>query len=170
MNLHTLLQQRAAGGNPIRIGVIGAGKFSSMFLSQARLTAGMQIVGVAELDAQKAIAACIKTGWPPELLQEANTAGGINDAGERRKVAITEDSLALIAADLDVVVEITGVPEAGAVHAYKSLECGKHVVMVNVEADCLLGAALKKKADQNARASSTVAASSRAICSSNVAA
>ncbi len=150
MNLHTLLQQRSAGGNPIRIGGIGAGKFSSMFLSQARLTAGMQIVGVAELDAQKAIAACIKTGWPPELLQEANTAGGINDAGERRKVAITEDSLALIAADLDVVIEITGVPEAGAVHAYKSLESGKHVVMVNVEADCLLGAALKKKADQNA--------------------
>ena len=147
MNLYTLLKRRAADGNPIKIGVIGAGKFSSMFLSQARLTPGMQVACIAELDRDKAVNACVKTGWPKEILKTAQSTGAINDAAAEGKVAITEDSGALIAADLDVVIELTGNPEAGARHAYKSLEAGKHVVMVNVEADCLLGPVLRKKAD-----------------------
>ena len=54
MNLYRLLQVRADEGRPVRVGVIGAGKFSSMFLSQARFTPGLHVVGVAELDAEKA--------------------------------------------------------------------------------------------------------------------
>jgi len=149
MNLYTLLQHRAETDTPIRIGVIGAGKFSSMFLSQVRLTPGMQVVGIAELDHQKAVDACIKTGWPQEKLSIVASAGEINDAASKESVAITDDALALIGADLDVIVEITGVPEAGAIHAYQSLEAGKHVVMVNVETDCLLGPVLQKKAAEN---------------------
>ncbi|MFC1798835.1 flagellar biosynthesis protein FlgA, partial [Thermodesulfobacteriota bacterium] len=68
MNLYTLLQQRAQSENPVKIGVIGAGKFSSMFLSQARLTPGMQLVGIAELDTERAVQACVKTGWSEEIL------------------------------------------------------------------------------------------------------
>jgi len=149
MNLHTLLQQRAQNDAPIRIGVIGAGKFSSMFLSQVRLTPGMQVVGIAELDPQKAIEACIKTGWPKERLRVVSSTGEINNAAKIQSVAVTDDALALIDADLDVIIEITGIPEAGAVHAHKSLESGKHVVMVNVETDCLLGPVLQKKAEEN---------------------
>lgn len=148
MNLYSLLQQRAREDNPVRIGLIGAGKFSSMFLSQVRLTPGMQVVGIAELDSQKAVQACIKTGWARDAFGVTKSTGEINDNVRKNKIAITDDSLALIAADLDVVIELTGVPEAGTVHAYKSLAAGKHVVMVNVEADCLLGPALKKKADE----------------------
>lgn len=148
MNLYTFLQQREKNENPVKVGVIGAGKFSSMFLSQARLTPGMQLVGIAELDTGKAIQACVKTGWSKEILSVENSTGGINDAADGKKVAITEDADALIAAELDVIVEITGVPEVGTLHAWKSFESGKHVVMVNVEADCLLGPALKKKADE----------------------
>jgi len=149
MNLYTLLQERAQNDTPIRIGVIGAGKFSSMFLSQVRLTPGMQVVGIAELDPQKATEACIKTGWPKDSLSVTTSTGEINDAAKKQSVAITEDAVALIAADLDVIIEITGIPESGAVHAYRSLEAGKHVVMVNVEADCLLGPVLHKKAAEN---------------------
>jgi len=146
MNYFTLLQQRAQKNDPVKVGIIGAGKFSTMYISQARFTPGIKIVGVAALDPEKARQACMKTGWTEDTLCFENSTGAINDAARAGRTAITEDATALIAADLDVVIEITGIPEAGTVHAWKALESGKHVVMVNVEADCLLGPILKKKA------------------------
>ncbi len=151
MNLHALLAKRAEQNKPVRVGVIGAGKFSSMFLSQARFMPGLQVAAIAELEPEKALSACKRTGWPDNALVHAATADGINDAAAKGKTAVTTDSTALIAADLDVVLEITGVPEAGALHAWKSLEAGKSIVMVNVEADCLVGPALRKKADQEGK-------------------
>lgn len=151
MNLYTLLQQRAQSGNPIKAGIIGAGKFGTMFLSQARLMPGMQIVGIAELDPEKARQACLRTGWPAGSLSVCNSTAAINDAALADRTALTEDAFALIEADLDVILEITGVPEAGSIHAWKALEAGKHVVMVNVEADCLVGPAIRKKADEVGR-------------------
>ena len=148
MNYFTLLQQRAQKNDPVKVGIIGAGKFSTMYISQARFTPGIKIVGVADLDPEKARQACMKTGWTEDTLCFENSTGAINDAARAGRTAITEDATALIAADLDVVIEITGIPEAGTVHAWKALESGKHVVMVNVEADCLLGPILKKKADE----------------------
>jgi predicted homoserine dehydrogenase-like protein len=61
---------------------------------------------------------------------------------------LTDNSDQLIHSDVDVILEITGIPEAGAYHAWQALEAGKHVVMVNVEADALLGTALRKRADE----------------------
>jgi len=151
MGLYTLLEQRAQSGNPIKVGIIGAGKFGAMFLSQARLTPGMQVVGIAELDLEKARQACLRTGWPADALRVSNDRSAIDDTVRAGKTALTEDAAALIDTDLDVILEITGVPEAGAIHAWKALEAGKHVVMVNVEADCLLGPALRKKAEEVGR-------------------
>ncbi len=151
MNLYTLLQKRMKNEEPVRVGVIGAGKFASMFISQARFTPGLQIVGIADLDVKKAKEACKRTGWPEEALTFENATGAINGAAGKNKIALTEDAMALIEADLDVILEITGVPEAGATHAWHALEAGKHVVMVNVEADCLLGPAMRKKAEKTGR-------------------
>jgi predicted homoserine dehydrogenase-like protein len=148
MNLHSLLQKRADAGKPVRIGVIGAGKFATMFLAQARLTPGMHVVGIAELDPEKARQACLRTGWPEEVISFGNSTVAINDGARGEKTVLTDDANQLIQADLDVILEITGVPEAGAHHAWSALESGKHVVMVNVEADALLGQFLKKKADE----------------------
>jgi len=148
MNLHRLLQQRAGAGKPIRIGVIGAGKFATMFLAQARLTPGMHVVGIAELDPEKARQACLRAGWPEEVISFGNSTVAINDGARGEKTVLTDDASQLIQADLDVILEITGVPEAGAHHAWSALESGKHVVMVNVEADALLGEFLKRKADE----------------------
>ena len=148
MNLYSLLQQRAETSRPIRLGVIGAGKFASMFLSQARLTPGIQLVGIAELDVEKAKQACLKTGWSEDMLLLGNSIAAINDGAHKGKVVLTEDSSQLIQADLDIILEITGVPEAGAYHAWNALDAGKHVVMVNVEADALLGVAIKEKASK----------------------
>jgi predicted homoserine dehydrogenase-like protein len=148
MNLFRLLQARPDGERPVRVGVIGAGKFSSMFLAQARLTPGMHVVGIAELDPEKAKQACLRTGWAPEALMFGNSTAAIEDDAAQGKTVITGDARQLIEARLDVIVEITGMPEAGAQHAWRALESGKHVVMVNVEADALLGPVLARKAEQ----------------------
>ena len=147
MNFYSLLSQRAADNRPVRIGIIGAGKFASMFLSQALLVPGFQIVGIADIDPEKAHQACLKTGWSEDRLIFTEKTGVINDAAGAKRTAITPNTAALIDAELDVVLEITGVPEAGTVHALKAIERRKHVVMVNVEADSLLGPMLRQKAD-----------------------
>lgn len=149
MNLYRLLQVRAKEGRPVRIGVIGAGKFSSMFLSQARLTPGMQLVGIADLDPDKARQACLRTGWAQNALAFGKSTAAIEDGAAQGKTVITDDARKLIEARLDVIVEITGVPEAGAQHAWQALEAGSHVIMVNVEADALLGPVLARKAEQS---------------------
>lgn len=149
MNLYSFLQQREADGNPIRIGIIGAGKFGSMFLSQARLTPGMQLVGIAELDLEKARQSCLTTGWAQDALAIGNSTSAINEGARRKKVVLTEDANQLIESDLDVILEVTGIPEAGTLHAWKALQSGKHVIMVTVEADALLGKALKEQANKN---------------------
>src|SRR3712207_7214059 len=66
MNLSTMLQQRAAGGRPVRTGLVGAGKFGSMVLAQAQRIPGLHVVGVADLDVGKARASLARVGWPAE--------------------------------------------------------------------------------------------------------
>lgn len=148
MNLYRLLEQRENDGRPIRVGIIGTGVYGSMFLSQLRFTPGMQLVGVAELDIEKARDRCIRAGWPEAAIFTGKSASAINDGSRNRKIALAEDSSQLIQAELDVIVEITGVAEAGARHAWNALEAGKHVIIVTVEADALLGITLKELADQ----------------------
>ena len=64
MNLHSKLLEREAAGKPVTVGVIGAGKFGTMFLSQARLTRGMHVAGVADLDVARARSQLKTAGWP----------------------------------------------------------------------------------------------------------
>jgi predicted homoserine dehydrogenase-like protein len=146
MNFYAMLQQRAAQQRPVKVGVIGAGKFATMFLSQARLVPGFQITGIADLAPARALDALQRTGWPEGVAREVQTAEQINDAAANGKIGICEDASQIIAADCEVVLEITGHPEAGTRHALACIDGGKHVVMVNVEADCLLGPALQHKA------------------------
>ncbi|HMZ85059.1 MAG TPA: Gfo/Idh/MocA family oxidoreductase, partial [Rhodocyclaceae bacterium] len=68
MNLHRLLLQRQAANNPLRVGLIGAGKFGSMYLAQARVTPGIHLVAIADLSGARAREACARTGWPAEAL------------------------------------------------------------------------------------------------------
>jgi predicted homoserine dehydrogenase-like protein len=148
MSLYSLLEKRRAANRPVRIGVIGAGTFSSAFLNQARQVPGMQIVSVADLDEEKAKKACISAGWPEAAVGIVHSPAGVNDGAARGKVMVTDNADHLIQADLEVIVEATGVTEAGTYHASTALEAGKHVVMANVETDALLGPILKKKADE----------------------
>ncbi|MFC1916113.1 NAD(P)H-dependent oxidoreductase [Chloroflexota bacterium] len=148
MNLYGLLQQREAAGKPIRVGAIGTGVAGASFLSQLRFIPGMQLVGVAELDMEKAKENCIKAGWPEDAISFGSSTNVINEGSKKKGIILTDDAEQLIRADLDVILEMTGNVEAGAYHAWTALQEGKHVVMVTVEADALLGKALKELADE----------------------
>jgi predicted homoserine dehydrogenase-like protein len=143
MNLHTLLKARAAANRPLRVGLIGAGKFGSMFLAQARLTPGLHLLGVADLSPDRARESLKATGWPRERIAAQSFAKALADGS----TLVTDDALALInAPGLDVVIEATGNPEAGIRHALAAFARGRDVVMVNVEADVLAGPLLARRA------------------------
>ena len=143
MNLHTLLKARAAENRPLRVGLIGAGKFGAMFLASALRTPGLHLLGVADLSLERARAALKVTGWPAERTQATSFAKALGDG----TTLVTEDALALInAPGMDMVIEATGNPEAGIRHALACFERGRDVIMVNVEADVLAGPLLARRA------------------------
>src|SRR3954451_7509289 len=143
MNLHSLLLERESNNRPVTVGLIGAGKFGTMFLSQARLTRGLHVVAVADLSVERARSQLANAGWPVEQF----AALSLGDAAKGGGTHITADATAVIAhPGIEVVVEATGIPEAGIVHAIQTIEHGKHIVMVNVEADALAGPLLARKA------------------------
>ena len=128
MNLHHLLQIRLAAGKPVRVALIGAGKFGSMFLAQVPHTPGLEVPLIIDLDHDRAREACRTVGW---------------DQARIERTVFTDDGLRAIAGGaMDVVVEATGNPAVGIRHARAAIAAGKHVVMVNVEADALAGPAL----------------------------
>ena len=143
MNLHTKLLEREAAGRPVTVAVIGVGKFGTMFLSQARLTQGMHVVAVADLDVGRARNQLKTAGWP----DESYAASSRPDAHKRRTTFVTDDAEALIAdPQIEVIVEATGVPGVGIGHALKAIANSKHIVMVNVEADAIAGPLLARRA------------------------
>src|SRR3954470_17934479 len=132
MNLHRLLRQRAEAGRPVRVALIGAGKFGSMFLSQVPSTPGLEVAVIADLDPERARATCRKVGWDDaQIARTRFTNSGTDACGEP---------------DLEVVIEATGMPGAGIAHARAAIAAGKHIIMVNVEADVLAGPLLAEEA------------------------
>src|SRR5260221_6560063 len=125
MSLYRLLQARAATGKPVRVGLIGAGKFGSMLLSQIATTPDLEIAVIADLDPERARAACRTVGW--------------DDKRVARTQFIADGRAACSHPDVEVVVEATGAPAAGIAHARAAIAAGKHIVMVNVRADGLAG-------------------------------
>lgn len=143
MNLHSLLQKRTEEAGPIRVGVIGAGKFSSMFLTQAVNSPGFHVVSVADINVPKAKAALDRTGWPAERY----AAAGFDEALRTGATFVTESADDLLRRpEIEVVLEITGNPIIGTYHALTAIDNGKHVIMVNVEADCMVGPILQRRA------------------------
>ena len=132
MYLHSELSARAAAGNAVRVALIGAGKFGSMFLSQVPTTPGLTVSVIVDLRPDAARAACRSVGWPEERIAAT---------------VFSDDAASAIARDdVDVVVEATGHPPAGIAHARMAFAAGKHIVMVNVEADVLAGPLLAEEA------------------------
>jgi predicted homoserine dehydrogenase-like protein len=132
MNLHHLLNARHAAGKPVRVALIGAGKFGSMFLAQVPHTPGLEVATIVDLDPQRAREACRTVGWDSARIE---TTKFISDG-----IAAIKDGA------IEVVVEATGNPAVGIRHARAAIAAGKHIVMVNVEADVLAGPLLAEEA------------------------
>ena len=143
MNLHKLLREREADANPIRVGVIGAGKFASMFLTQVPTTPGMHVVAICDLDVDRARRALTDTGWQPDRFAAAT----MDDARKHGTTWLTDDVMAIIeGGHVEVLIDATGDPLAGVRHALAASHNGLHMVMVNVEADVLAGPLLAARA------------------------
>src|SRR3954454_11140556 len=143
MSLHAQLQKRAAEGKPIRVALIGAGKFGSMYLAQVPRTPGVHLAGIADLSPDAARANLARVGWPAERTQ----ATSIDEAIKTGATHVGTDWQALGRHPaIDVGVEGTGHPIAAVDHCLEAFAHGKHVVNVTVEADAFCGPLLAQKA------------------------
>src|SRR3954466_2853665 len=143
MNLHRMLLERAANNNPLRIGLIGAGKFGAMYLSQIPTTPGIHLLGIADLSPPRARENLARLGWKPDI----TSASSFAEARKHGNTFLTDDWKALVAhPEVDVVVESTGDPIAAVEHALEAFRNGKSVVMVTVEADAFCGPLLARRA------------------------
>ena len=144
MNLHRLLVARAAEGRPLRVGLIGAGKFGAMYLAQAKHTAGHSRRRASPISHPAAPA---RRSSAPAGNPRASPRARSPTRGKTGATHVTDDARALIEApEIDIVIDATGNPAAGIRHALASFAHGKHVVMVNVEADALAGPLLARRA------------------------
>lgn len=143
MSLHSLLLARKESNTPLRVGVIGAGKFGSMFLSQAVLIPGIHVVAIADLDVEQARSNLANVHWPAELYAAAS----MDDAIQNGSTYICEDFETLVRHPaVEIIVEATGNPIVAADHLMAAFSNGKHVVSATVELDSFAGLAVSKEA------------------------
>src|SRR5229473_8367925 len=147
MNLHSKLCELEARGRPLRVGVIGAGKFAAMYLAQVQKTPGVHLAGIADSSPANARANLERVGWKPD----SYGAPSLDRALKERRTHVSDDWQALVAHPaIEIVIEATGNPLAAVAHALAAFRNGKHVVMVTVEADAFCGPLLAKKAREAA--------------------
>jgi predicted homoserine dehydrogenase-like protein len=143
------LAERGTQGRPIRIGLVGAGEMGTDIVTQVARMSGLVVGAVADHKlGNVAHAARIAYGEDGHV-REVENGGDLDRAMEAGKIAATHDASLVIGSDLiDVVVDATGIPAVGAEVGLAAMEHGKHLVMMNVEADVTIGAYLKSEADR----------------------
>jgi predicted homoserine dehydrogenase-like protein len=143
------LAARAETGRPIRIGLVGAGEMGTDIVSRVAHMQGIEIGAISELKAGAARKSVEIAYGNADLVREVSTADAANAAMEDRRIAVTDNVDALLESGLiDVVVDATGVPSVGAEIGLRAMERGKHLVMMNVEADVTIGAYLRAEAER----------------------
>jgi len=145
MNLYSKLREREEQQKPLRVGLIGAGKFAAMYLAQVPRTPGVHLVAIADLAPENAKANLEKVGWNPERF----SGNSIDKAIKDKTTHLSDDWQALVAhPGIDIVIEATGNPVAAVEHILGAFRHGKHVVNVTVEADAFCGPLLAQRAKQ----------------------
>jgi len=145
MALFTQLQIRDAANDPIRIGVVGAGKFGSMYFAQVLRTPGVHLVGIVDLSVENAKRSLQRVGWPEDQYAAAN----LDAAVQRGSTHVSDDLDALVAHPaIDIIVECTGHPIAAVDHCLKAFGNAKHVINVTVESEAFCGPLLAHKAEE----------------------
>ena len=141
------LARRAEEGRPVRIGLVGCGEMGTDIVTQVARMPGLEVAAIADTRGERARQAIAIARRPAESAGEASGDAAMSEAMEAGKVGVTSDASLVIGNDLiDVVIDATGVPAVGAEIGLRAMEHGKHLVMMNVEADVTIGAYLKHAA------------------------
>ena len=114
MFLQNAIAKRIDDNDPVKVALIGAGKFGSMFLSQVPSTIGIEVLVIADLKPENAIKACKNVGWSDDLINKTKFVDKGADAIKLNEV--------------EVVIEATGFPAAGIEHARQAFQNGKHII------------------------------------------
>lgn len=142
------LMEREGSGNPIKVGVIGAGLFAGLTIRQIANIPGITVSVISDISKEKAVHAYEKIGYKKDEIHHIHDVDTTNHYIEKRLPTITEDNRILTRSDVDVILEATGDPEAGARNAYEAIENKKNIVMATVETDVVVGPLLSKKAEE----------------------
>jgi len=145
MALYTQLLVREAANDPLRVGIVGAGKFGSMYLAQVIRTPGVHLVGIVDLSIDNAKHSLKRVGWP----EEQYAAASLDAAVKSGATYVGEDVDKLVRHPaVDIIVECTGHPIAAVDHCLKAFENGKNVINVTVESEAFCGPLLAHKAEE----------------------
>ncbi len=145
MALFTQLQVRAAANDPIRIGVVGAGKFGSMYFAQVLKTPGVHLVGIVDLSVENAKQSLARVGWPADQYAAAS----LDAAVQRGSTHLSDDLDALVSHPaIEIIVECTGHPIAAVDHCLAAFAHKKHVINVTVESEAFCGPLLAHRAEE----------------------
>lgn len=143
------LAGREEAGKPIRVGIIGCGEMGTDLVTQIFRMKGLSVAAIADRSGKNAIEAILIAGHDAAHAAPVDGLPALDRAIERGAIAITDDAHTLLRSGLiDVVIDATGRPAAGAELGLAAIRQGKHLVMMNVEADVTIGAYLKSEADK----------------------
>lgn len=142
------LAERDAMGQPIRIGLVGSGEMGTDIVTRAGMMTGVDVAAIADINPASAHRAVEIAHQEAGHSRDAGTTDAVNSAIEAGKIAITSADAMLESGLIDVVIDATGVPAVGAEIGLSAMERGKHLVMMNVEADVTIGAYLRREADR----------------------
>ncbi len=143
------MKARADTGKPIRIGLIGCGEMGTDIVTRVAHMPGIEIGAISENNPERALKAAEIAYGEQGHAREISASSDLSLALEAHKIAVTDNADLILNNDLiDVVIDATGIPAVGAEIGLRAMEHGKHLVMMNVEADVTIGAYLKSEADR----------------------
>jgi predicted homoserine dehydrogenase-like protein len=143
------LAAREASGKPIRVGIIGCGEMGTDLVTQIARMKGLRVGAIVDRRGQNAAAALTIAGHDASHGAFVDGLPAMDAAIERGRIAIVDDAQVMLRSPLiDVVIDATGRPTAGAELGLATIRAGKHLVMMNVEADVTIGPYLKREADK----------------------
>ncbi len=146
--MQALYQRLLTRDRPIRVCIVGAGDFGAQMATQISHIPNMHVSILCDLDLVRARQVLAQTGYAPEQITVTQSCSRANRCFSAGQAVICEDAFALLNSDFDVLCDVTGEPFFGAELAFRAMEAGKHVVVVNIESDVGFGAALRRKAEQ----------------------
>ena len=174
LGLNKKLKNLQKNGESIKVAIAGVGQMGKTLVSHLRDLDGMQVLAVANRDIGRIVAIFKEleirddeialVGLASRLYPENNNISKIitegsalnnnireklNQMAGKGKLIVTDDLNVLFAIDdVDVIIDATGSPEAGAFIASTAISYKKHIITLNVEADVTIGLYLKKMADE----------------------